>query len=88
MMGQKIKVLTLVDNYTRESLTIEVAWRLGGHGVVVTSMRLAKEKGLPKSIRIDDGPEFTLKVSDQWVYLNGVELDFIRPRKPTDNALI
>jgi putative transposase len=86
--GQKIKLLTLVDNYTRESLALEVSWRLGGHGVVATLMQVVEEKGLPKSIRIDNGPEFTSKVLDQWAYLNGVELDFIRPGKPTDNALI
>jgi len=85
--GQKIKLLTLVDNFTRESLAIEVAWRLGGHGVVAVLMQVVKEKGLPKSIRIDNGPEFTSKVLDQWAHLNGVELDFIRPGKP-DNALI
>jgi putative transposase len=86
--GQKIKLLTLVDNFTRESLAIEVAYHLGGHGVVATLMQVAEEKGLPKSIRIDNGPEFTSKVLDQWAYLNGVGLDFIRPGKPTDNALI
>jgi len=72
----------------KESLAIEVAWRLGGHDVVATLMQVAEEKGLPKSIRIDNGPEFTSKVLDQWAYLNGVELDFIRPGKPTDNAPI
>jgi putative transposase len=51
-------------------------------------MQVFEEKGLPKSIRIDNGPEFTSKVLDQWAYLNGVDLDFIRPGKPTDNALI
>jgi len=86
--GQKIKLLTLVDNFTRESLAIEVAWRLGGQGVVAVLMEVVEKKGLPQSIRIDNGPEFTSKVLDQWAYLNGVELDFIRPGKPTDNALI
>ena len=86
--GQRFKLLTLVDNFTRESLAIEVAWRLGGHGVVAALMQVVEEKGLPKSIRIDNGPEFTAKVLDQWAYLNGVELDFIRPGKPVDNALI
>ena len=86
--GQRFKLLTLVDNFTRESLAIEVDWRLGGHGVVATLMQVVEEKGLPKSVRIDNGPEFTSKVLDQWAYLNGVELDFIRPGKPTDNALI
>ena len=51
-------------------------------------MQVAQEVGFPKSIRIDNGPEFTSKVLDQWAYLNGVELDFIRPGKPTDNALL
>ena len=51
-------------------------------------MQVVEEKGLPKSIRIDNGPEFTSKVLDRWAYLNGVELDFIRPGKPTDNTLI
>ena len=86
--GQKIKLLTLVDNYTRESLVIEVAYRLGGHGVVAVLMQVVQARGLPKSIRIDNCPEFTSKVLDQWAYLQGVELDFIRPGKPTDNALI
>ena len=86
--GQRFRLLTLVDNFTRESLAIEVAWRLGGHGVVATLMQVVEEKGLPKSIRIDNGPEFTSKALDQWAYLNGVELDFIRPGKPSDNALI
>ena len=86
--GQKIKLLTLVDNYTRESLALEVAWRLGGHGVVASLMEVVQKKGMPKSIRIDNGPEFTSKALDQWAYLNGVELDFTRPGKPTDDALI
>ena len=79
--GQRIKLFTLVDNYTRESLAIKVADRLGGQGVV-------EAKGLPQTIRVDNGPEFTSKKLDQWAYLNGVKMDFSRPGKPTDNALI
>jgi putative transposase len=86
--GQRIKLLTLVDNFTRESLAIEVAERIGGHGVVEVLMRVAAERGFPEKIRLDNGPEFTSKQLDQWAYLNGVELDFIRPGKPTDNAFI
>ena len=86
--GQRIKLLTLVDNFTRESLVIEVADRLGGQRLVEILMQVVQEKGLPKSIRVDNGPEFTSKILDQWAYLNGIELDFIRPGKPTDNALI
>ena len=86
--GRRIKLLTLVDNFSRESLAIEVADRLGGQGVVEVLMEVVREKGLPKTIRVDNGPEFTSKMLDQWAYLNGVKLDFSRPGKPTDNALI
>jgi putative transposase len=86
--GQRIKLLTLVDNFSRESLAIKVADRLGGQCLVEVLMQVVAEKGSPKVIRVDNGPEFTSKVLDQWAYLNGVELDFIRPGKPTDNALI
>ncbi len=50
--------------------------------------RVSEQRPLPKTIRVDNGPEFTSKILDQWAYLNGVELDFIRPVKPTENALI
>ena len=63
--GQRIKLLTLVDNFTRESLAIEVADRLGGQGVVEGLMEVVREKGLPKTIRVDNGPEFTSKMLDQ-----------------------
>lgn len=43
---------------------------------------------MPQSIRVDNGPEFTSKALDLWAYANEVELDFSRPGKPTDNALI
>ena len=83
--GQRIRLLTLVDNYTRESLAIEVNTHLGGQQVAEV---LTLERGKPEKIRIDNGPEFTSKRLDYWAYLNKVELDFSRPGKPTDNALI
>lgn len=43
---------------------------------------------LPKTIRVDNGPEFTSKVLDQWAYSNQATLDFSQPGKPTDNAFI
>ena len=53
--SQRIKLLTLVDNFSRESLAIEVAERIGEHGVVEVLMHVAKERGLPKKIRLDNG---------------------------------
>jgi putative transposase len=86
--GQRIRLLTLVDNFTRESLAVEVDTHLGGHGVVEALQRISQDRPLPSTIRVDNGPEFISKVLDQWAYLNRVELDFSRPGKPTDNAFI
>lgn len=86
--GRRIKLLTLVDNFSRESLAIETDEHIGGARVVEVLAEVAKERILPKVIRVDNGPEFISKRLDQWAYLNGVELDFIRPGKPTDNAFI
>jgi putative transposase len=86
--GQKIRLLILVDNFTRESLAIEVDEHLGGQRVVEVLMRVAENRNLPETIRMDNGPEFTSKRLDQWAYLNGVKLDFSRPGKPTDNGII
>ena len=86
--GRRIRILTIVDNFTRESLAIEVDQRIGGQRVAEVLMRLGEERGLSRTIRVDNGPEYTSKRLDQWAYLNGVELDFIRPGKPTDNAFI
>ncbi len=47
-----------------------------------------EQRRLPRTIRVDNGPEFTSKRLDQWSYLNEVELDFSRPGKPTDNDFI
>lgn len=51
-------------------------------------MRISATSGVPKTIRVDNGPEFTSKALDQWVYENGVTLDFLRPGKPTGIAFI
>jgi putative transposase len=49
--------------------------------------RVAEQRGLPRSITVDHGTEFTSKALDEWAYQNGVLLDFTRPGKPTDNGL-
>ena len=62
--------------------------RLTGHDVARVLTRLGTERGLPKMIRVDNGPDFASKALDHWAYWNRVEWDFIRPGKPTANALI
>jgi putative transposase len=84
--GRKIRVLTIVDNFTRVSPAIDVPMSYRGADVVATLERIASVHGRPKRIRVDNGPEFMSKELDLWAWLHNVELDFSRPGKPTDNA--
>jgi putative transposase len=86
--GRKIRVLTIVDTFTRLSPAIDVRQSYRSADVVATLERAAVETGLPKTIRVDNGPEFVGKDLDLWAFLRGVTLDFSRPGKPTDNAYI
>lgn len=86
--GQRFRLLTIVDNFTRESLAIRVGQRLTGDDVVAVLEQLAKQRGVPQTIRVDNGPELISKSLDWWAYWNEVKLDFSRPGKPTDNAFI
>jgi putative transposase len=86
--GQRFRLLTIVDNFTRESLAIRVGQRLTGDDVVAVLEQLTKQRGVPQTIRVDNGPEFISKSLDWWAYWNEVKLDFSRPGKPTDNAFI
>ncbi len=86
--GQRFRLLTLVDNHSRESLAIEVGQRLTGDDVVRVLEGVASQRGKPQTIRVDNGPEFISRSLDLWAYFNGVKLDFSRPGKPTDNAFI
>ena len=86
--GQRFRILTLVDNFTRESLAIEVGTRLTGDHVVQILEEVTKHRSAPATIRVDNGPEFISRSLDWWAYFNQVKLDFSRPGKPTDNAFI
>jgi putative transposase len=86
--GRRIRLLTIVDNHTRESLAIHVGQRIRGSEVVQVLERIVKEHGRPQTVRVDNGPEFISKDVDLWAYWNHVTLDFSRPGKPTDNAYI
>jgi putative transposase len=86
--GRPIRVLTVVDCHTRESLAIEPRASFRALHVVDALDRISRDRGRPKSIRCDNGPEFAGRVLDQWAFFNQVELDFSRPATPTDNAYI
>ena len=85
---QRFRILTLVDNFTRESLAIRAGKRLTGDHVVEVLEDVTRSRGKPATIFVDNGPEFISRSLDWWAYFNGVKLDFSRPGKPTDNAYI
>lgn len=86
--GRRVRCLNIVDDYTKECLAIEVDTSLPGKRVMSVLERLAESRGLPKSITVDNGPEFAGKTLDAWAYETGVKLSFIRPGKPIENAYI
>jgi len=85
--GRRFRALTLVDIFTKECVAIEVDTSLNGQRVVRVLERLFERRGIrPESIRVDNGPEFISKTLDEWAYRSKVNLDFIRPGKPVENA--
>jgi putative transposase len=86
--GRKFRLLTIVDNLTRECIAIEVGSSITGERVVRTMTRLEAMGGLPKTVVTDNGPEFTGKAMAKWSESTGVIHHFIEPGKPTQNAYI
>src|SRR6185437_9993355 len=86
--GTKLRVLTIIDTFSRFSPAIEPRFNFRGADVVEVLERVGREVGLPAVIRVDQGSEFVSRDLDLWAYQRGVTLDFSRPGKPTDNAFI
>jgi len=86
--GRKIRILTIVDTYSRFSPAVDPRFSYRGEDVVLTLERICGSVGYPKTIRVDQGSEFISRDLDLWAYQKGVTLDFSRPGKPTDNSFI
>jgi len=86
--GRTFRTLNIVDDGSRECVAIEVDHGLSGLRVARVLEELAKQRPLPKTIVMDNGPEFTSRALDAWAYAHGVSLHFIRPGKPVDNAFV
>jgi putative transposase len=86
--NRRVRVLVIVENHTRECLALHADSKIRGMDVVTTLERITREQGFPKRIKVDNGPEFISKDFDRWAYWNNVELDFSRPGRPSDNALV
>jgi putative transposase len=86
--GRRFRVLTIVDDFTRECPAIEVDTSLPGARVVRVLEKLAFTRGLPQVIVSDNGSEFTGRVLDAWANRQGVRLHFVDPGSPMQNAFV
>ena len=86
--GRKIRVLTVVDTFSRYAPVIDPRFSYRGEDVVRVLESVCARIGYPATIRVDQGTEFVSRDLDLWAYTRGVVLDFSRPGKPTDNAFI
>jgi putative transposase len=84
--GRRLKMLTVVDEYTRECLSIVVERSITAEDVVKTLATLFTWRGEPAFIRSDNGPEFIAKAVKQWLDVSGVKTLYIEPGSPWENA--
>lgn len=84
--GRRLKLLTVVDEYTRECLALEVGRRMRAAEVVEVLRRLVRERGAPLHLRSDNGPEFVAAAVRRWVKRKGIGTLFITPGSPWENA--
>jgi putative transposase len=86
--GRPFRILTVVDNWSRQSPVLEAGFRMSGEAVGQALDRVLGEGPGPRSITVDHGTEFQSRALEDWAYRQGVQLDFIRPGKPVENAFI
>lgn len=86
--GRKIRSLNIIDDYNRECLALEVETSIPTKKVIRTLDRIGEYRGLPKEIRVDNGPEYISNELKNWAFKNNVILTYIQPGKPTQNSLI
>ena len=86
--GRSIRVLTVIDAYTRESLAMEVDTSFAGLRVTRVLDQIIAERGLPRAIRCDNGPELTSRHFLAWALDRKIDLVHIQPGKPTQNAYV
>lgn len=86
--GRLLKLLNVIDEYTRECLAIDVGRSIDADGVVTCLERIARERGAPAYVRFDHGPEFIAYAVADWCRFNGTGTVFIDPGSPWQNAWI
>ena len=88
MNGRKFRVLNIIDDFNREALRIEPHFNIGSNLVVKVLERLIVERGQPRAIRVDNGPEFIAAALTEWCFERNIKLLHIQPGKPMQNGYI
>jgi putative transposase len=86
--GRRFRLLNVIDDYNRESLCTEVDTSLPSLRVIRVLQRIIEARGKPKTIRVDNGPEFISDKLQLWCDEQQISLQFIQPGKPTQNAFV
>ena len=86
--GRAFRMLTIIDEFTRECLAIDVARKLSRDDVLERLSDLFVRRGVPEHIRSDNGPEFTAKAVRDWLGRVGVKTLFIEPGSPWENGYV
>ena len=86
--GRRFRLLNIIDDYNRESLAIEIDTSLPALRVIRALNQLIQTRSKPKSIRVDNGPEFISDRLQQWCDDRGITLQFIQPGKPMQNGFV
>ena len=82
----KLRLMTLIDEFTRECLAIRVARRINSLGVIETMADTMIARGIPEHIRSDNGPEMTAKIVRKWLGNIGSKSLYIEPGSPWENG--